>query len=54
MRNVVPVLTVLTAILLFWYAAAVWMNTPWQNTLNTRAGLERTATDYTRATEAAY
>ena len=39
MRNVVPVLTVLAAILLFWYAAAVWMNAPWQNTLNTRAGL---------------
>jgi len=39
MSRVVPVLTVLAAILLFWYAAAVWMNAPWQQTLNKRAGL---------------
>jgi NitT/TauT family transport system permease protein len=38
-RNVVPVLTVLAAILIFWYAAATWMNAPWQRTLNERAGL---------------
>ena len=40
MRKSLPVLTVLAAILLFWYAAAVWMNAPWQQTLNKRAGLE--------------
>src|SRR5687767_13534849 len=39
MSRLVPVLTVLAAILLFWYAAAVWMNAPWQQTLNKRAGL---------------
>jgi NitT/TauT family transport system permease protein len=39
MRSVIPVLTVLIAILLFWYAAAVWMNAPWQQRLNDRAGL---------------
>lgn len=36
----VPILIVLLAILAFWYAAAIWMNAPWQQTLNNRAGLE--------------
>jgi NitT/TauT family transport system permease protein len=40
MSRAVPVLTVLAAILVFWYAMAVWMNAPWQTTLNQRAGLE--------------
>lgn len=35
-----PILIVLLAIGLFWYAAAIWMNAPWQTTLNQRAGLE--------------
>jgi NitT/TauT family transport system permease protein len=35
----VPILIVLLAILAFWYAAAIWMNAPWQQTLNQRAGL---------------
>jgi NitT/TauT family transport system permease protein len=35
-----PILIVLLAIGLFWYAAAIWMNAPWQQTLNQRAGLE--------------
>ncbi|ODT70343.1 MAG: ABC transporter permease [Pelagibacterium sp. SCN 63-23] len=43
MSRIIPVLTVLAAILLFWYAMAVQMNAPWQNTLNTRAGLENVA-----------
>jgi len=34
-----PVLIVLLAIMLLWYAASVWMNAPWQQTLNARAGL---------------
>lgn len=34
-----PVLIVVAAILVFWYAAAVWMNAPWQSQLNQRAGL---------------
>ena len=37
--NTLPVLIVLAAILLFWYAMAIHMNAPWQNTLNERAGL---------------
>ena len=37
--NVVPVLIVLAAIVVFWYAMAVSMNAPWQQTLNERAGL---------------
>ncbi len=40
MTRVLPVLTILFAIVAFWYAAAIWMNAPWQTTLNTRAGLE--------------
>ncbi|KKB08015.1 ABC transporter permease [Devosia chinhatensis] len=43
MTRIIPVLTVLAAIGLFWYAMAVHMNAPWQNTLNTRAGLENVA-----------
>ena len=39
MNRVLPILTVLLAIVAFWYAAAIWMNAPWQNTLNTRADL---------------
>ena len=35
----VPILIVLVAILAFWYAAAIWMNAPWQQTLNARANL---------------
>jgi NitT/TauT family transport system permease protein len=37
MRATVPVLTILLAIVLFWYGMAVVMNAPWQVTLNTRA-----------------
>lgn len=40
MTRIIPVLTVLAAIILFWYAMAIHMNAPWQNTLNARAGLE--------------
>lgn len=39
MNRVLPILTILLAILAFWYAMAIWMNAPWQNTLNTRANL---------------
>lgn len=37
--NLIPVLIVLLAIVVFWYAMAVSMNAPWQQTLNERAGL---------------
>lgn len=39
MNRIIPVLTILLAIILFWYAMAIHMNAPWQNTLNNRAGL---------------
>jgi NitT/TauT family transport system permease protein len=39
MTRILPVLTILFAIIVFWYAMAVHMNAPWQNTLNTRADL---------------
>ena len=29
MRNALPVLTVLAAILAIWYAATIWMNATW-------------------------
>ncbi len=37
--SVGPVLAVLTVIVVFWYAMAVVMNAPWQQTLNGRANL---------------
>ena len=40
MTRILPVLTILLAILALWYAAAVPMNANWQNILNGRAGLE--------------
>lgn len=39
MTRTFPVIIVLLAIIAVWYAAAIGMNAPWQNTLNTRAGL---------------
>jgi NitT/TauT family transport system permease protein len=39
MTRYLPVLTILIAIVALWYAAAVWMNAPWQNQLNARADL---------------
>ena len=51
MNRVVPVLAVLAAILVFWYAMAIWMNAPWQTTLNSRAGLENVPfTDFAQQT----
>ncbi|MDB5615193.1 MAG: transporter permease, partial [Devosia sp.] len=39
MNRVLPILTVLLAIVVIWYAAAIGMNANWQNTLNIRANL---------------
>jgi NitT/TauT family transport system permease protein len=36
LNRVLPILTVLFAIVVIWYAAAIGMNAPWQTTLNTR------------------
>lgn len=46
MSRILPILTVLLAIVAFWYAAAIWMNAPWQNQLNTRAELSVPFTDF--------
>jgi NitT/TauT family transport system permease protein len=43
MRSVVPVLTVLGAILAIWYLAAIWLNAPWAYDKAGRAGVELTA-----------
>jgi NitT/TauT family transport system permease protein len=40
LNRILPILTILLAIVAIWYAAAIWMNAPWQNTLNGRAKLE--------------
>ncbi len=37
MRSVVPVLTVVGAIFVIWYAAAVWLNAPWARDVAARA-----------------
>ena len=37
--NVGPILLVLAAIVVFWYAMAISMNAPWQQRLNERAGV---------------
>ncbi len=38
MKAVLPVLTVLCAIVVLWYGAAVWMNAPWERDQAARAG----------------
>lgn len=40
MRRILPVLAVLGVILALWYAAAVWLNAPWERDQATRAGAE--------------
>lgn len=40
MRNILPILTVVAAILALWYAGAVMLNTPWAKDKATRAGIE--------------
>ncbi|HEY8576739.1 MAG TPA: ABC transporter permease [Devosia sp.] len=46
MTRILPILAVLLALIIFWYAAAIWMNAPWQNQLNTRAELSVPLTDF--------
>jgi len=40
MRNILPILTVLTVIVALWYAAAVWLNSAWVYDQAGRAGTE--------------
>nr|WP_314256145.1 ABC transporter permease [uncultured Devosia sp.] len=39
LNRILPIITILLAIVVIWYAAAISMNAPWQNTLNGRANL---------------
>ena len=39
-RSVLPVLTVVLALLVIWYGAAVWLNAAWAQDRATRAGVE--------------
>ncbi|MEN8892589.1 ABC transporter permease [Planktotalea arctica] len=39
-QSVIPVLTVLAAIIALWYGAAVWLNAPWAYDKAQRAGVE--------------
>lgn len=45
MRNILPVLTVVAAIFLLWYLAAIWLNAPWAHDKATRAGVELTTSE---------
>lgn len=40
MRSVLPVLTVVGAIIAFWYVAAIWLNAPWAFDKAARAGVD--------------
>jgi NitT/TauT family transport system permease protein len=48
--NVVPILTVLAAIVALWYAFAVYLNTPWQLDIYEREDAEWTSADFVRDT----
>ncbi|MCR8827679.1 ABC transporter permease [Pseudosulfitobacter koreensis] len=50
MRSIIPVLTVVAAIMALWYAAAVPMNAPWAYDVAKRADIELTFTDLVAAT----
>jgi len=52
MRNLVPVLTILLAIVVVWYLAAVWMNAAWVYDQATRSGEEVTLSTLIPATMA--
>ncbi|MBD3787720.1 MAG: ABC transporter permease, partial [Sphingomonadales bacterium] len=45
MSRVLPILTVLAAIVVLWYGAAVWLNSQWTYDQAARAGAEPTFVD---------
>ena len=49
-HHTLPVLTILIAIVLIWYVAAVFMNAPFQRDLDRRASVTRTTTEFVGAT----
>jgi NitT/TauT family transport system permease protein len=52
MRSVIPVLTVIAAILAVWYGAAIWMNAQWERDQAARAGAQVTWAQIVPATMA--
>lgn len=50
MRNLLPVLTVVAALIVLWYGAAVWLNTPWAYDKAQRAGVELSTTELIKDT----
>jgi NitT/TauT family transport system permease protein len=48
--KIFPILVVTAAILVFWYAMAIWMNAPWQNRLNERADIQPGFTEFVSQT----
>lgn len=44
-QSLIPVLTVVVAIITLWYAAAVWLNAPWAYDKAQRAGVELSVSD---------
>jgi NitT/TauT family transport system permease protein len=49
-RSVVPVLTVVGALFVIWYAAAIWLNAPWAYDKATRSGAELGAVELVQDT----
>lgn len=45
MRNILPVLTIVSAIFVLWYLAAIWLNSAWAYDKATRAGVELTTSE---------
>ncbi len=45
MNRILPILTVVGAIFVIWYAAAIWLNAPWAYNKAERAGTTLTATE---------
>ena len=48
--NVLPILVVIAAIVVIWYAFAVYLNAPWQRDIYARGNVEWTAMDFVRDT----
>ncbi|KKX30301.1 ABC transporter permease [Rhizobium sp. LC145] len=49
-HHTLPVLSILVAIVVIWYVAAVFMNAPFQHDLDRRASVTRTTTEFVGAT----
>lgn len=44
--RILPVLTIVAIIIAIWYAAAIWMNAPFQRDLDRRGGVTSTTTEF--------